>query len=39
MCNGRFRPFKYDNDNTYEGEWLNGKKHRQDIFTWSTKDR
>ena len=37
--NGKLPLFKYDNGETYEGEWLNGNRHGRGIFTWPDGER
>ncbi len=37
--NGRYPLIKLHNGDTYEGEFLNGKKHRHGIYTWSDGTR
>ena len=38
MRNGKLPLVKCDNG-SYEGEWLNGKRHGRGIFTWADGGR
>jgi hypothetical protein len=37
--NGILPLVELDNGATYEGEWLNGKRHGHGIYTWASGER
>ena len=39
LRNGKLPLFKFDDGNSYEGVWLNGKQHGHGIYTWADGDR